>query len=226
MNSPIIGITPSQGDGIIKMRTDYINAVLRFGGIPMFLPHTTDEDRIETYSKICDGLIFAGGADIDPAYYGESIMFESVKVTPERDAFELALFKAYFLTGKPIFGICRGAQLINVALGGTLYQHIDGHSQTDGRAIHTRNAEIMPNSRLASIIGSTAIQTNSFHHQAVKTAPPGVIVAARADDGTVEAIEYKAHGFLIAVQWHPEIYFEEDNTAAALFRAFIEACEK
>ncbi len=223
---PIIGIAPSQFDGVIKMKANYAEAVLDAGGVPVFLPYTKDPDRIAEYVEMCDGLLFAGGVDVHPKYYGEEIQFESVEVVDLRDEFELALFPAYFATKKPIMGICRGIQSINVALGGSLIQHMDGHAQKKDEEGYPvpRTATVVPGTKFHGIVGRDVLRTNSYHHQAIKVAAPGLVIAARADDGTVEAVEYPEHPFLVAVQWHPELFYKKDEAAAGLFRAFVGAC--
>ncbi len=228
MKRPIIGIAPSQSDGKIKMNTAYADAILDAGGVPVFLPYTTDPDRIAMYTELCDGLLFAGGVDVHPKYYGEEIAFDSVEVLDARDEFELALFPAYFATKKPIMGICRGIQSINVALGGSLIQHIDGHAQKkdeDGYPM-PRKATVVPGTKLHGIVGQETLRTNSYHHQAVKMPAPGAVIAARSDDGVIEAIEYPEHPFLVAVQWHPELFYKKDEAAATLFRAFVGAANR
>ena len=222
----IIGITPSEKDGVIKMRTSYSRAILDAGAIPVILPHTTDKERMLEYAYMLDGLVFSGGDDVDPKYYNEEIKFDNVEVSPERDNFEFELFRIFYATKKPILGICRGEQLINVALGGSLYQHIDGHKQTDGREAFERTAKLTPGSRLQDICdGADEIRTNSFHHQAVRESAPNVRISALADDMTVEAIEDTEHPFLVGVQWHPELFYKNDENARKLFAAFVNAAK-
>lgn len=222
---PVIGISPSVKDGFIRMRQNYAEAVIDAGGIPVFLPYSEDEARLSEYASMLDGLLFAGGADLDPKYYGEEIAFDSVEVTPERDSFELALFPVFFATGKPILGICRGIQLMNVALGGSLYQHIDGHKQEGGGAPCT--AEVKAGSRLANIFGGAGeIRINSYHHQAVKRAADGADVSALSPDGICEALELPGERFFVGVQWHPEMLYKNDKNSADLFRAFVSEAER
>ena len=220
----IIGITPSESDGVIKLKETYTNALLDAGALPVILPYTTDERTLLEYSYMLDGLLFSGGDDVDPKHYNEEIKFDSVKVFPERDEFERALFRTFYATGKPIMGICRGIQLINVALGGSLHQHIEGHRQSEGRDTFERIARLTPGSRLQEICnGADEVRTNSFHHQALKDVPYNVRISALAADMTVEAIEDTEHPFLVAVQWHPELFYKNDENAKRLFRAFIDA---
>ncbi len=227
-NKPIIGITSSMSDTFIRMRRNYFDAVLGAGGIPVFMPHNGGAEDAEKFLAFCDGVLFAGGDDVDPKHYGEEIAFDNVETTPLRDDFELALAELLKKTDKPILGICRGAQLLNVAFGGSLYQHIDGHRQEEKGAVNLRTAKVLEGSFLHSIVGEDEIKTNSFHHQAVKAVAPGFIACAVADDGTVEAIEpaIKTDRFFLAVQWHPEYLFKYDVPAKKIFRAFVEAAKK
>lgn len=221
---PIIGISPSVKDGFIRMRQNYAEAIIDAGGVPVFLPYSEDGQRLSEYASMLDGLLFAGGADLDPKYYGEETAFDSVEVTPARDSFELALFPVFYATGKPILGICRGIQLMNVALGGSLYQHIESHRQEGGGAPCT--AEVKAGSRLAKIFGrSGEILINSYHHQAVKRAADGLTVSATSPEGICEALELPGERFFVGVQWHPEMLYKNDENAAKLFGAFVSAAE-
>lgn len=229
MRKPVIGITASYSDsGNISMRPAYVDAIRENGGVGCLLSRPTDPAEIAALAADLDGLLFAGGADVDPVHYGETISHPSVEITAERDAFELAIFAAFIKTGKPILGICRGIQLINVGLGGSLHQHIEGHRQTPtpgSQPIQTVTVE--PRTRLAALTGTVgAMQVNTFHHQAVKVPGRGAVVTARADDGTVEAIEVPDHPFLVGVQWHPELFYCGYPAARGLFAGFVEACCK
>ncbi len=224
---PVIGITSSMSDNFIKMKRTYFDAVTEAGGIPVFLPHNGGAADAEKFLALCDGVLFAGGADVDPVHYGEDIEFANVEVTPLRDDFELALAELLKSDRRPILGICRGEQLLNVAFGGSLYQHIDGHRQEEAGTKNLRPAKIVEGTLLCKLAGTTEVFTNSFHHQAVKDVAPGFVASAFADDGTVEAIEPEnqltSSRFILAVQWHPEIFFKTDEAARNIFKAFIEA---
>lgn len=220
---PIIGITPSNDNGAMRISPRYAEAVFAAGGIPVILPYTESPEKLRDYAGLADALLFSGGPDVAPSYYGEETLPECGEIDTARDAFEFALFREFLPTGKPILGICRGMQFLNVALGGSLYQHIEGHRQTEGREVFDRTANIVPDTRLSRIVGTKSIKTNSFHHQAVKTPAPGVVISAHASDGTAEAIESPSHPFLVGVQWHPEVFHDKDEHAMAIFRAFIEA---
>lgn len=228
-NKPIIGITSSMADNsFIRMRRNYFDAIVDAGGIPVFMPHNGGAEDAAKFFEFCDGVLFAGGDDVDPKHYGEEIAFDNVETTPLRDDFEIALAELLKKTNKPILGICRGEQIINVAFGGSLYQHIDGHRQEERGALNLRAAKVVPGTFLRSLAEDDEIKTNSFHHQAVKAVAPGFIASAFADDGTVEAIEpaEKTDRFFLAVQWHPEFFYKTDKTAKNIFDAFVEAAKK
>lgn len=241
----LIGITPSYDGGLnrgkIKMSGEYLGAVWAAGGIPVFLQWADPETesgmkKICEYAEVFDGFIFGGGVDVDPKYYGEAVANEKVEICEERDRFEFGLFnKVYADTKKPILGICRGSQLINTALGGSLIQHIDGHLQTEPSYQRNQDATLNKSSELYRIFAeadaSTAndgrVKINSFHHQAVKEVSPKLIAAAVADDGIIEAVEAKDMSrFIIAVQWHPELFYEYDARSLALFKRFIKEASK
>ena len=148
-NKPIIGITSSMAENsFIRMRRNYFDAIVNAGGIPVFMPHNGGAEDAAKFLEFCDGILFAGGDDVDPKHYGEEIAFDNVETTPLRDDFELALADLLKKTDKPILGICRGAQLLNVAFGGSLYQHIDGHRQKERGAINLRAAKVSEGSFL------------------------------------------------------------------------------
>ena len=220
---PLIGVTTAYSDDRkVKLSPQYIAALLDCGAIPVPLPYTEDARTLSRYAEQFDAFLFSGGVDVDPIRYGEETKFDSVKIDSERDAFELAFFPRVLETGKPIFGICRGSQLINVALGGTLHQNIDGHRQTEDGSLPTHDVTLPEGSRLASILEKTSLPVNSFHHQAVKDVAPSLRAVAY-NGGYVEAVESEEHPFLLAVQWHPELMYETCESTKALFRAFVAA---
>lgn len=158
----------------------------------------------------CHGLVLSGGEDVDPARYGERAMPQLGTVNPARDEMELAVLEQALERRLPVLGICRGHQLLNVYFGGTLYQDVETqwpgalrHRQ-EAWGLHSQEALIVETSRLAEIVGGTRIRINSFHHQAIKDLAPGLAVAARAEDGLIEAVEARDHPWVIGVQWHPE----------------------
>ena len=224
---PKIGMMSSRTDGFLKVNHTYINAVWRAGGWCIPLGYTDDEEQLKAYADMCDGFLFSGGVDVNPKYYGETIAFDNVEIDEMRDNFEMAMFPHALASGKPIFGICRGIQVMNVCRGGTLYQHIDGHRQDVPGENRQQALNITKSGYLQQIIGADTIYVNTFHHQNIKDLAPGLSVEAISHDGYVEAVSDPAHPFFVGVQFHPEIYIgrEDDDHSLKLFQAFIEACK-
>ena len=238
MKKPVIGITLDiQAPGGYShypwyaLRRNYCDAVEVAGGIPLPLPHV--QDAVERYAGMIDGLILSGGGfDIDPAHYGATTIHESVVTKPERTNFEWGLFDAVHKQNKPVLGICGGMQLINVALGGSLIQHLPEevpsdltHSQEHDRREPAHPIEIYPESILHSILsGERVVQVNSVHHQAVKQVAPVLRANAKAPDGVIEGIEHPDHPFCLGIQWHPEFHVTHHDRS--IFNAFVEAAKK
>jgi putative glutamine amidotransferase len=162
------------------------------------------------------GLLLAGGNDVDPALYGEACKPETEEPDPVRDGLESALLREALARDLPVFGICRGIQIFNVVLGGALRQHIENHKRPKQREVHS--ISIAPGSRLESILGTGTYMVNSRHHQCVGRVAEGLVVAARAPDGVIEALELPGKRFALAVQWHPEARM--DGPDLGLFAAF------
>ncbi len=223
---PLIGVVPSRSDNAAYLKFEYSNAIWQAGGLPVGLAYTTDPVKLAEYAETFDGFLFSGGVDVDPAEYGEEKQFDSVNVDLERDAFEKALFAVVYPTEKPILGICRGIQSINVWLGGTLRQHIDGHGQSRPMRERTHELNIVEGSMFHRICGKTAVMVNSSHHQVVKDLAPALVADAYNQDGYIEAAHQPDRKFLFAVQFHPESYWqmEDDDHSKAIFSAFLEAC--
>lgn len=223
-NNPVIGITAGfDAGGDIWLRHQYANAILSVGGTPVVLPAVGNPgDAL----RFCDGILLSGGGDIDPEYYGLTDYDKSLLTdfSPARDRYELELAKLAWQR-VPLFCICRGIQTLNVALGGTLCYNIPGHRQKQERPIASHMVHIEAGTRLHAIVGETSIGTNSFHHQALDGIAPPLHVTARAEDGTVEAVESDRQ-FCIGVQWHPEHMTAVSSAAFKLFQAFVEACRK
>lgn len=241
---PLIGISCSMGQAIYSMTQDnppqlqhrmndsYIKAITRAGGIPVILPNNTDISCVEEIAAKLDGFLLSGGDDIDPILFGERATAKLGAVIPRRDNFEIALTR-YVLenTSKPMLGICRGIQVMNVAMGGSL--HIDLPS--DGKLCHSlgmypRNVcshavEVTAGTRLAQIMGEGMGKVNSFHHQAVKKLADCFVSSVRsADDDVLEALELPGNRFVVGVQWHPEELVDNEE-AVELFRCFVQAAE-
>lgn len=210
---------------VTELKNTYADAVYRAGGLPI----PTCGTAVEELAALCGGLLLSGGADLDPALYGEVILNDTVKLSRERDDFELALYRAFLDAGKPILGICRGCQLINVALGGTLYQDLveqKGLVHFDPELRHEVCTE--ENSLLRRLFGERFL-TNSTHHQAVKTAADGLRITARSAEGVVEAFEHESLP-IFATQFHPErltgvLWDDRTPDFLPLFEHFIELCK-
>lgn len=229
MKKPIIAISAScDTNQRISASNDYLNSIYEAGGIPVFVPRTVDPARLDMYAADFDGFLFSGGVDLNPVTYGEEVSADNVEIDDSRDAFELELFKRVITLGKPILGICRGIQLINVALGGTLYQDIKGHRQQElgyQGLDRPQHVSVKAGSMLEEIGGQLSIMTNSYHHQNIKGLAPTLVVDAVSDDGYIEAVHSVEQKFLFGVQWHPEVFRMFDPVAASIFKAFIAAAK-
>ncbi len=235
MSKPVIGITSGgRSEGYIKSRhydefystpVPYVDAVRRAGGLPLMLAPGPDWADL---LALVDGVVVTGGTDIDASEYGGDL--HNPHLLPadrERDLAELALARQMLADqDKPLLCICRGLQVLNVAAGGSLYEHIPDIRERD---IHRDEAglwamqqvNVAPDSLIADVMGLTTLHTSSGHHQAVKEVGAGLRVVARADDGIIEALESASHPWLIAVQWHPEVTAAQDPSQQALFDALV-----
>jgi putative glutamine amidotransferase len=210
------------------IRANYCEAIVRAGGLPIPLPH--EVALAEDYVALLDGLVVTGGAfDLDPQLYGASSRHATVTTKDGRTAFELAVTEAALRRDRPLLGICGGQQLLNVALGGDLIQHIPdavpdclAHEQPNPRTEPGHSVAVLAGSRLHAIGGALRLEVNSAHHQAAGAVGAGVTVSARAPDGVVEAIEMAERRFCIGVQWHPEYRISAADDA--LFAALVGAC--
>jgi len=231
---PLIGITldAEQPGGYSKypwyaLRQNYADAITASGGLPVALPHN---DQAEAYLDRIDALVVTGGAfDVDPSMYGDTDTHTTVSLKAGRTAAEMALVRGALARGKPILGICGGEQLLTVALGGTLIQHIPdsvpdalAHEQPNPRHEAGHEISIVPGTLLHRIVGASHMAVNSAHHQAVRSPGPRAVVNATAPDGVIEGIEDPSRRFCLGVQWHPE--FHIDRGDRAIFDALIGAC--
>ncbi len=241
MIKPIIGIpcaTLLDKDWcppILGHRQSYIDAIVQAGGVPLLLPLVAQEDVLRMFYEGIDGLLLAGGGDVEPHHYGEVPHPRLGTLEPLRDVVELPLTRWAAADGKPILAICRGIQVLNVALGGTLYQDIPAQINTD--ICHERSYELQdwtymahpvylePDSRLAALLGTSELLTNSLHHQAIKDLAPDLRVVGRAPDGVIEAVESINGQFMLGVQCHPEaVQATFDPRWSAMFASFVAHC--
>jgi putative glutamine amidotransferase len=233
-NHPTIGVTlDSEQPGSYSkypwyaLRTNYMEALVESGGLPVALPH--HPALAADYLERIDALVITGGAfDVDPALYGEAERHSTVTLKENRTASELALLRGALQRGLPVLGICGGEQLLAVALGGSLIQHIPhaipdalAHEQTNPRDEAGHAVAIVAGTLLHRIVGATRMRVNSSHHQAVRDPGPFAMVNATAPDGVIEGIEDERYPFCLGVQWHPEFLIDEGDRR--IFDAFVAA---
>jgi putative glutamine amidotransferase len=233
---PLIGITTygRNAEGRYALPAAYVDAVRRAGGVPVMI--APGEPHLDDLVAELDGLILSGGGDIHPGHYGGVDSEKIERVDEERDATELALAREVVARDVPALCICRGAQVLNVALGGNLVEHLPDevgdevlHRPVvrDKDAAYPRHAvQAMEGSQLAAVMGSTAVETASWHHQAAREMAPGLEVTARASDGTVEAFERPGSAWVIGVQWHPEETAAVDPTQQRIFDDLVATAAK
>ncbi len=234
---PIIGITQTtyiyhpQTLRDHLFRCAYFSAIRQVGGIPLELSSLRIGNQSSSTLDHIDGILFSGGGDINPHIYGIGSDKYVDGIDDQRDAFELALFNLALERDVPILGICRGCQLVNVALGGSLYTDLNQehpsnyeHDWHPSRQYLAHSVILEPDCRLIEIGYSTNCKVNSLHHQGIKELGKGLMPFARARDGLIEGIELTGHRFGLAVQWHPE-WLTDQQPTRALFECFIKACE-
>lgn len=230
MNKPIIGVLPLADvkTGYAWMKPNYISAITAAGGTPLILPLTEDALLLDELTAACDGFLLTGGYDIDPHFYGQERLDICGDITPGLDRMEAALLPRILAADKPMLGICRGLQFLNVALVGTLWQDLP--AQHPGGIGHSMDAPydrfvhrmIQPeDSPLLRIIPDREFHVNSAHHQGICRLGEGLFPAACSEDGLIEAVCLPGKRFVYAVQWHPEDLYPIDANAAALFHALV-----
>jgi putative glutamine amidotransferase len=233
---PMIGITPAYDNekDISSVKGGYYEGIIEAGGMAVLMPMTVKESMLEAVISGCDGLLVTGGPDLDARHYGEANLPFIGEISPLRDSMELCAVRIAFERNIPILGICRGIQVINVALGGTLYQDICSqvrgkdvlkHSNSAPRWYPTHEIMIERDTRIWSAFKAESAMVNSFHHQAVKDAAPGFRVTSRAPDGVIESIEHEDRPFVVGVQWHPEDMWRDNRVYLELFKLFVDSCK-
>lgn len=236
-SKPLIGITTARTLStnslpLISLDEAYVQAIRRAGGIPLLVPLGLPVTDLGEIVARLDGLLLSGGGDVHPAVYHSQEHPKVNEVDEDRDRVEIAIFQSAVERRMPILGICRGQQLINVAMGGSLYEDIlDQHPNAiqhtcfpaKPRDYPAHPVEVDPTSRLANILGTERLKVNSLHHQAIRKLAPGLVPTATAADGILEAVEMEGYPFGLAVQWHPE-WMQDQLAMRALVRAFIDAC--
>lgn len=236
MKKAVIGIlTHPETDDLVHptnyIGDRYIVSIEKAGGLPVLIPIVDDVDCIQQYIALCDGILVPGGIDVNPLCYNENPSMRIGVTDLAFDTWELHVIKQAEEKRLPILGICRGIQILNVYRGGTLWQDLRDQSSTTFQHVQkeikrdsvSHKVLIDTHSHLHSLFGSD-LMVNSFHHQAVKELGKGLLVSAKATDGTVEAIEAVDYPYMLGVQWHPEAFVFKDDSMMPLFRDFVDAC--
>lgn len=234
MKAPLIGITTSHNDASSVLSNVYIQAIVRAGGLPVLVPVGYPETALGALRARLDGLLLTGGNDIDPVLFGGQPHPRVKGIDAGRDGLEIALARLAAETRWPLLGICRGAQVLNVALGGGLYTDVG--DQLPGALKHdcwdtyprdylAHTVTLEPGSRLEAILGGRRVGVNSLHHQGVERIAPGLQAVAVSDDGLVEGLELPESPFALGVQWHPEC-LPDSEAMQSLFRAFVRSAQQ
>lgn len=232
---PLIGISSAfdYDKNFAYVKSGYYKAIVKAGGLPVAIPSMDETGVLEELADRVDGILLTGGPDLDARLFGEVNLPCNGTISPVRDSMEIYLAKKAVELNKPLLGICRGAQLINVAFGGTLYQDIPSqvqdrqvlkHDQAAPSWYPVHDITIEEGSRVRTWFSANSAGVNSFHHQAVKAVAPGFAATARTEDGIIEAIESSSHSFVVGVQWHPELMWEHNPALLAMFIDFVECC--
>jgi putative glutamine amidotransferase len=232
---PLVGITMSMTIGTAPERayvnSAYLQAVQQAGGVPVLLPPQLSAASLERLARGLDAVLLTGGGDMDPSHFGESPHASLYDVAPARDALELGVIQSALDRRRPILAICRGIQVLNVALGGSLYQDVVTepgtevtHSQREARDQPTHKVTVTPGSRLARVMGADEVEVNSFHHQVIKALGRGLTAVAWAPDHLIEGVELADDTrWVLGVQWHPEHLTKDSEPARRLFAALVDA---
>ena len=235
MKKPIIALTPLWDKNMDSywMLPCYMDLIIKSGGVPVMLAFSDDEKSVKEITDRFDGFLFCGGDDIAPSYYNQEKLLQCGEPCVMRDSLEFALFNEVIKTDKPVLGICRGMQFLNVALGGTLYQDLPtqresktNHKQPKPTDALTHGVMVTKDTPLYDIVGTESLMVNTLHHQAVDKLADGLKVCATAEDGLVEAFYAPEKAFLMGVQWHPEMLFVHAPNNLKIGKAFVEACKK
>ncbi|MBQ4089869.1 MAG: gamma-glutamyl-gamma-aminobutyrate hydrolase family protein [Clostridia bacterium] len=231
---PVVGVTPyMHDDGTRYVPEGYLTGIIDTGCEPLVIDYMTVKvEELPAIVEKLDAMVFSGGVDVDPKVYGEEEWPETGRHVQERDEIEVALARMLIKTDMPVLGICRGLQIVNAALGGTLVQHVPKvygdslkHQQKDGDPTFIHPVSITPGSRVAEIFGETEFMIDSYHHQSAKDAAPGFEVVAKAPDGCVEALELPGDRFFVLLQWHPEKTLYKDEYSIKPFQALRKAID-
>ncbi len=239
---PLIGVTPGyaapsetrdfcRSANVYYCDQNYLQRVEEAGGVPLLLAHV-GAAGVTRLAEMVHGLLLTGGEDVHPEHYGQEVKAQSCVISEARDGFELALLQAVLARRRPVLAVCRGVQLLNVALGGTLLQDLPleigsaHHSQKRPSALPTHDVRLQSGSRIARCFGTETLAVNSHHHQAVDALGVGLTAVGWSEEGIVEAVEHDTHPFVMGVQWHPERLASEYAVQQRLFAEFVQACRE
>jgi len=234
--TPLIAVSmgSAQGSGPLRATVNaaYLRAIERAGGVPLLIAPQLATGAVDALFSLASGLMLPGGGDLDPGRYGEPPHPAVTGVDPARDELEFSLVRRALDRDMPLLAICRGMQVLNVALGGSLHQDIPSclagamvHAQGEHRDVATHPVTVKRGSCLASVLGQAELQVNSMHHQALNRVAPGLRVVAAAPDGVIEGVELPSARWVLGVQWHPEELAAHSEPDVRLFRRFVEAAE-
>lgn len=234
MRKPVIGVMPlvdSEKDSY-WMLPGYFEGIIQAGGMPIMLPLTNEESDVDSLLDMCDGIMLTGGQDITPQIYGEEKLPECGECSDARDIMDTMFLLAALQKNKPVLGICRGIQLLNAVLGGTLYQDIPSqhqsaleHHQKPPYDKPSHSVVLLPGSPLSLLFKQDKLEVNSYHHQGIKELAEGLLPMAVAPDGMIEAVMLPGMKFVWGVQWHPEFIYKVDKCSQMLLKAFVDACQ-
>ncbi len=237
-SKPLIALTPYHNTERDEpyMRPAYLNAVRACGGTPIILPPELDIEETERFAAMFDGFLFTGGPDLHPFLFSEETQRHCGNVSPKRDHLELTLLKLVIKAQKPVLGICRGIQVLNIGLGGDIYQDLPSqfaedfpvaHVQPFSYEIPSHTVTVAPGSLLAQITQNHTIQVNSMHHQAIRRLAPCLTATGHAPHNLIECVEMPEYPtFFLGVQWHPEYLWKQDKAAERIFSEFIKAAAR
>lgn len=234
---PLIGVTPwyDYENKLTFIKSGYCEGIIKAGGLPVLLPVLQEEYVLSDIYERVSGILLSGGPDVDARHYGELNMAYNGDISPLRDRMEIYLTRRAINEGMPILGICRGIQIMNAAMGGSIYQDIHlqhkdreliKHSQQAPKWYPTHEINIKAGSKVRQIFNKENLSVNSFHHQSVKDVADCFEITSLAPDGIIEAIECKEHPFAVGVQWHPELMWEEDILHLEIFNEFVAAADR
>lgn len=232
MEKPIIGIVPlfDEYKDSYWMLPGYMLSIEKCGGIPIMLPLTTNKGNIKELTKYCDGFLFSGGHDVNPNLYKEEKSNKCHNICVERDEMETILFEEIIKEDKPLLAICRGIQIINVLLGGSLYQDLQtqkglNHVQKPPYDINFHKVDIIKDTPLYNLLNLNEIGVNSYHHQAIKNLAFNLKPMAVSKDGLIEGVYLEDKKFVWGLQWHPEFNYEKEETSIKIIKEFINKCK-